>query len=63
VSRKDLVRRTAQGDRSRARCVTAALQEEPIAVETVGTKEGSRALQIMRERKDYDVYGEMLCNP
>jgi hypothetical protein len=38
-------------------------RENLIVVETIDTKDGSRAFQIMHTRKDYDAYAEKLCNP
>ena len=37
--------------------------ENLIVVETIDTKEGSRAFTTFRTRKEYDAYAEKIINP
>lgn len=38
-------------------------RENLIVVETIDTKEGSRAFTMFRTRKEYDAYAEAIVNP
>lgn len=37
--------------------------ENLIVCETIDTKEGTRAFQMFRTRKEYDAYAEKIINP